>query len=392
MASRRRVAGLRSLGAESLAVRADGLVFTSALGASAIGQARDAGPQAAMAATAVEEALGALGASLDRVAKRKSFVADMRALPEIEAALGEHLARAPATSVGAALPHPADRLAIEVVAGVDEAPTFTGNAARLNDLVFTAGCGAFDAAGALVGLGDLSAQGFRALENVVAALRAAGADHKHLLKINNTTASWHDYALYNAAYNVVLAGSNAARCSVSGALENPLALIAIEGVAWTGDDAPRFVDSTRSGVGRTDFSRRADTVYLPDIGPCKGPHSHASRAGNIVFVAGECPYDADDRLVEPGDVEAQTLRTLENVRLGLEALGASLGDVVKTSVSLSDQRLRDGFERAWRKVFAPPFPARSVIATPLGQYGILVEIEAIAIVGAEKEFALGAGG
>jgi len=37
-------------------------------------------------------------------------------------------------------------------------------------------------------------------------------------------------------------------------------------------------------------------------------------------------------------------------------------------------------------------PARSVIATPLGQYGILVEIEAIAIVGAEKEFAVGEAG
>lgn len=348
--------------------------------------------EAAGVEAALAEVLAALGSGTDRIAKRKSFVADMRRLPDIETAFGPDLQRAPATSVGAALPDAGDRIAIEVVAGTDVAPEFTGNAARLNDLVFTAGCGPFDPAGSLVGPGDLSAQGSRALESVVAALRGAGADPRNLLKINNTTASWHDYALYNAAYNFVLAGSNAARCSVSGAPEHPLALIAVEGVGWIGAEAPRFVDSTRSGVGRTDFSRRADTVYLPDIGPCKGPHSHAARAGNVVFVAGECPYDADDRLVGPGDVEAQTLRTLENVRLGLEALGACLGDVVKASVSLSDMRLYESFERAWRTAFAPPYPARSVIATPLGQYGILVEIEAIAIVGAEKEFAVGENG
>ena len=144
----------------------------------------------------------------------------------------------------------------------------------------------------------------------------------------------------------------------------------------------RYVDSVHTGADRVEFTRNPHTVYLPNIGPCKGPHTHGARIDDLVFIAGECPFDSEDRLVGPGDIGAQTRQTMINVQTSLEALGVSLDDVVKTNVTLSDMRLFAGFEAAYGRFFDHPYPSRTVVATPLGQYGILVEIEAIAVVGA----------
>ena len=378
-------AGAPAGGAESLAVSAGGLVFTSAVTAF---RPHAGDPRAEVGAVldTLTNVLDAAGSGIERTAKFKAFLGDTAHAVDVETVGHARMSDAVSVSVGATLPHP-KRIAVEITAGADESPVLLAGlgpaAARLGALVFTAGCNAL-ADGRLRGACDLGAQGRHALDTLCAALDHAGAAPAGLLKVNNTTACWHDYRLYNEAYNAVLQGSNAARCSVSGPLRDPLALIEVEGVASLLDER-RFVDSTRSGVGRANFVRRSDTAYLSDLGPCKGPHSHGARAGNVVFIAGECAYDADDVLVGPGDIAAQTARTLENVRLSLEALGATLDDVVKTSVTLSDLRLGPAFEQAYRRVFSFPYPARSVVATPLGQYGILVEIEAIAIVGASRQ-------
>ena len=375
-----RVPGLRTIGAESLAWRAGGLVFTGALGST---HGDGAAPT-----DVVASALGALRCRPHQVGKGKMFEAGAST---VTGGAGDSETAFPAaalTAVGADLPPVQGAWLVEAVAVAEGRPEVFRDhdaivATRMGPLVATAGCGPFSGQG-VVGAGDLAVQGRHALERMRDALGRAGAAPDDLLKVNNTTSCWHDYRLYNAAYNEVLAGSNAARCSVSGPLRHPLSLIEVEAFAAPGVTRT-YVDSTRSGVGRDHFVSRSDTVYLPDLGPCKGPHSHGARAGRLVFVAGECPYDADDALVGPGDIEAQTVATLRNVKLSLEALGATLADVVKTSVTLSDVRLTPGFERAYACVFAPPYPARSLVATPLGQYGILVEIEAIAVVGAARD-------
>ncbi|MCW6511810.1 RidA family protein [Lichenifustis flavocetrariae] len=381
------VPGLRTLGAESLAVRAGGLVFTGALGT----RHGDGGDSW----THVARALEVLGCRPDQVGKLKAFLVTMEDAGNATAVCRSVFPAAAITAVGAGLPAGGGSSLLEAVGMIGDRPEVVVEhgaivATRLGPLVLTAGCGPF-AGDRLVGAGDLGAQGQQALERMCAALNRAGAGPDDLLKVNNTTSCWHDYRLYNAAYNSNLAGSSAARCSVSGALRDPLSLIEIEAIAAPGLDR-RYVDSTRSGVGRDQFLARPDTTYLPDLGPCKGPHSHGARAGDLVFIAGECPYDAEDRLVGPGDVAAQTMRTLENVRLSLEALGGTLADVVKTSVTLSDARLIPAFERAYAEVFAPPYPARSLVATPLGQYGILVEMEAIAVIGAAWDGLAAVGG
>ena len=62
-----------------------------------------------------------------------------------------------------------------------------------------------------------------------------------------------------------------------------------------------------------------------------GPYSQAIRAGGFVFLSGQIPLDpATGQLIE-GDVAAQTVRVLDNLKAVLEACGSSLGRVVKTT-------------------------------------------------------------
>jgi enamine deaminase RidA (YjgF/YER057c/UK114 family) len=63
------------------------------------------------------------------------------------------------------------------------------------------------------------------------------------------------------------------------------------------------------------------------------PYDYASvaPAGGIVFTAGACPLDADGTVVAPGDFEAQTRQTLDNLATALAAAGSSLEQVLKTT-------------------------------------------------------------
>ena len=374
--------GVRTRGAESLAVKAGGLVFTSALRAAMCGgPARPVEEEAGAVLALAQDVLEALGSNSASIAKLKGYLGDIRAA----GALRDALPGLPAavSMVGAMLASPNEHLAIELIAGAGLMPkplAMLGNlsATAIGPLIFTAGSQPNDQTG------DLRRQAGQVLDAIVQTLNTAGVDKTALLKINNTAACWHNYSYYNELYNDRLTGANAARCSVGGTLEDPLALIEVEAVAATGTPL-RFVDSTHSGVGRTSFIHRDDTVYLPELGPCKGPHSHGARAGDVVFIAGECPYDAQDQLIDPGDIAAQTEQTMRNVRISLEALGASLDDVVRTNVTLSDMRLFPRFDAAYARSFNAPYPARTVVGSPLGQYGILVEIEAIAVIGASQD-------
>lgn len=371
------VAGLGPSG-QTLAVVAGGMVFTSAL--SAGHRPEPAGIEAEALVAVVDRVLHAAGSGRDRVAKVKATFPDMRALAGWRQAFEAAFDGLPIMSVCGGTPAVGRTVAVEIVAGVEHRPLRTGdrqNGARtLGPLTFAQGL-PVDADGAVVGADDIAAAGEVALANLGAALRGAGRSLDDLVKVNNTAASWHGYGRFNAVYDRVLRGSQSARCTVSGALFDPLAPILMEAVAATG--ALRFVDSTRSGVGRSESVRDPRTVYRDDIGPCKGPHTHGARADDIVFIAGECPYDAQDRLVAPGDAAGQTAATFDNVRVSLEALGCTFAEVVKLNVTLSDPRLAPIFEAVFRETFLPPFPALAVVATPLGQPGILVEIEAVAV-------------
>ncbi len=115
-------------------------------------------------------------------------------------------------------------------------------------------------------------------------------------------------------------------------------------------------------------------------------YSRAVRVGPWVEVSGTVAIDADGNVVGPGDVHAQTAHILSTIGAALAAAGASLADVVRTRIYLTDVTTWPEAARAHAAVFGDVRPA----CTGLGVRALvapefLVEIEASAIVAGESE-------
>ena len=110
-----------------------------------------------------------------------------------------------------------------------------------------------------------------------------------------------------------------------------------------------------------------------------GPFNQAIRVGNLVFTAGQAGRNRETG--QMGDIREQTDWALRNVAAILAAAGASLDDVVKTTIYLKDGADSAAMSEAYASHFKDPLPARSsVVVTRLKNPEMLVEIEAIAIV------------
>ena len=117
------------------------------------------------------------------------------------------------------------------------------------------------------------------------------------------------------------------------------------------------------------------------------PYAYAATAAGtgLVFTAGACPLDDQGRVVTPGDIAAQMRQALGNLRVALDECGATVRDVLKTTVYVASAR-REDLVAAWNEVAAafgdhdPPSTLLGV--TVLGYPGQLVEIEATAFVAA----------
>jgi len=108
--------------------------------------------------------------------------------------------------------------------------------------------------------------------------------------------------------------------------------------------------------------------------------SHAVKVGNTIYLAGMVGFDENRKVVE-GGFEAQTIKTFENIKLILEAAGASLKDVVKLTVYVTDMDNIIKFREIRARYFSPPMPASTgVEISRLILPELLVEIEAIAVI------------
>lgn len=126
-------------------------------------------------------------------------------------------------------------------------------------------------------------------------------------------------------------------------------------------------------------------IIRTDAAPAPvGPYNQAIAAsGQLLFVAGQIALDpATGEIVGPGDVKQQTEQVLANLKAILEAGGATVQDVVKTTVFLSDM---NNFA-AMNAVYAQHFdeetaPARACVEVSRLPKDVLVEIDCIAVVG-----------
>lgn len=106
-----------------------------------------------------------------------------------------------------------------------------------------------------------------------------------------------------------------------------------------------------------------------------GEYSQGLRAGDFLFVSGQVGRDPATGELADG-IEAQTARTLENIMAILEAGGATLDDVVKSTVHLKDMSLFEPFNRVYGTYFSSPKPVRTTVGSFLPK--ALVEIDVIA--------------
>jgi 2-iminobutanoate/2-iminopropanoate deaminase len=112
-----------------------------------------------------------------------------------------------------------------------------------------------------------------------------------------------------------------------------------------------------------------------------GPYSQAVLANGFAFLSGQIPLDPSTNALIEGDVVAQTVRVLENMKIVLEACGSSLGQVVKTTVFVKDLGEFAKINETYARYFPENPPARSTVEAARLPRDVRVEIECVALVG-----------
>lgn len=112
-----------------------------------------------------------------------------------------------------------------------------------------------------------------------------------------------------------------------------------------------------------------------------GPYSQGIVVGNLVFTAGQIPLDPETMEIVGADIREQTDRVLRNLSNILEAAGASLASVVKTTVFLADMNEFAAMNEVYAKWFGDHKPARSTVEVARLPKDVRVEIEAVAAIG-----------
>jgi 2-iminobutanoate/2-iminopropanoate deaminase len=111
-----------------------------------------------------------------------------------------------------------------------------------------------------------------------------------------------------------------------------------------------------------------------------GPYSQAVISGNMIFVSGQIPLDPESgNLIEEKDIKAQTRRVLLNLQGILTGAGASLGNVVRTTVYLKDMNTFADFNSVYAEFFNVDPPARATVEVARLPKDVAVEIDCIAM-------------
>ena len=124
-----------------------------------------------------------------------------------------------------------------------------------------------------------------------------------------------------------------------------------------------------------------DFVATPNAPRAIGPYSQATRAGGLLFTAGQVGFDPSTGELVDGGISEQTERVLQNIRAILQAAGLDMGQVVKTTVFLVDMADFAAMNEIYGRHFGEHRPARSTVAVSGLPRNVRVEIEVVARIG-----------
>ena len=122
-----------------------------------------------------------------------------------------------------------------------------------------------------------------------------------------------------------------------------------------------------------------DYVATANAPAAIGPYSQAIIAGKLIYTAGQIPLDPATMEMVGSNVTEQTGQVFKNLKAVLEAAGAGLGAVVKTTVFLADMADFQAMNEVYASYFGDHKPARAAVQAAALPKGALVEIEAVAI-------------
>ncbi len=122
---------------------------------------------------------------------------------------------------------------------------------------------------------------------------------------------------------------------------------------------------------------RAERINVDAVGRLPA-FSHAAVAGDLIFVSGTLGTKSGSFDLVEGGMGPQTTQTLENIRSILAGAGATLDDVVKVNVYVTDMSVFSEMNRAYIEIFGDEPPARITVGCSALALGALVEIDCIA--------------
>jgi len=109
-----------------------------------------------------------------------------------------------------------------------------------------------------------------------------------------------------------------------------------------------------------------------------GPYNQAIQAGNLLFISGQIAINPANGNIEATDTIGETHQVMHNIKAILTAAGMGFGNVVKTTIFLSDMSLFTTVNEVYGKYFSSDFPARETVAVKGLPKNVNVEISMIA--------------
>ncbi len=126
-------------------------------------------------------------------------------------------------------------------------------------------------------------------------------------------------------------------------------------------------------------TKNLTSIATPAAPAAIGPYSQAVTAGDLLFVSGQIPLDPENGELVGGDIENQTRRVLDNIKAIVQAAGADMDRVVKTTIFLSDMNDFAAVNGVYAEYFDATLPARATVQVAGLPKGVPVEIEAVVL-------------